>query len=912
MNIEHADQGNNQPDEVYYTWKNMADKVKNKNEDHLESNADGEKESAEAELDDKKKTSRLLGARILSSINFEDSHRDVVQNSFERATDNGEKIEGERPGIRRNFAYLSRLEKIVEKYGSQAEQKLCRLSATNLIVKPGDISEKFWERENRRSIENGDGELTDEMKDKKIKDIQERQKHSVEKWSNYLGDKNSPFPIWFKSYVFNGISKMGRYDGENQVFLKRRKGDISSYPNLNEAALSQVYQAIVAENGNEPDVERLVSNGNFNKLYSRFYTEQNLKFENIKLPEKPEDVHGKWVEYGVDHMSELFTASSLNGTWCIGQDYSVLEGYFATGGYIGHSHGAQLRKTEESLDSDTDNKSKFILFHPSSSEDSETLGVPLVSIRLDRDGQVAEISGVLDDDRGTQILNDVLVPEVKQKVLSLPGGEKYKKAFEQREQLIAIHKKLAADGQITGDDLAFLWTQENGYYSIGRYEDIEDSSMLAEAKEKTKNMFAENIDGKNIGAYHLVDILEEYGLDKSIELIPQIAKNGVDLDTIAEGVMLGKRAAGYYPEVVSYYDDHKNDYKDELRFLDALLENGASVKAVSKAMYSRNIEFRKQDEHELYLLRFGINPESILKSRNRNKEGGVLPIQEYIKNGAAIENVIPLLDLTDDITLRCSEIEDDPNYQNPEIRKLFNRTMIEQLKQIIKSEAEDWEISVDDFQSSDHSIRVWPFISHLSEERDRFFKQLDHIDDAVDLATDVAEMNTLLRCGADPDAILNRELKWAERDGRMLDHYVDFDALSKAYYIRGGGTFMADYLVEKFSPTFVAEHANTFMNETSFGVSAEAVAKRVDSRGALYRINDLYNNGATEATLANRVGEELVDILNLIQRLTDPDAPSSAAIDGFKDTMAKMGWDSIPEIRVDFKNILQAFADSIE
>ena len=111
---------------------------------------------------------KFLGAKVLAGVNFEDSHQKIVQSSFERARERGEKIEGERPGVRRNYAYLDRIEKLVEKYGSKVERRLCRFSATNLIVKPETISDKYWERENRRSIERGDGEINYEAKEKKI------------------------------------------------------------------------------------------------------------------------------------------------------------------------------------------------------------------------------------------------------------------------------------------------------------------------------------------------------------------------------------------------------------------------------------------------------------------------------------------------------------------------------------------------------------------------------------------------------------------------------------------------------------------------------------------------------------------------------------------------------------------------
>ena len=81
---------------------------------------------------EKRAASRLqneIGAKVLSLVNFESKHKDIVESSFNKARNNKEKLPGKN-NERRNFAYLSRLNNMVEKYGDKAERKtlgsLCR------------------------------------------------------------------------------------------------------------------------------------------------------------------------------------------------------------------------------------------------------------------------------------------------------------------------------------------------------------------------------------------------------------------------------------------------------------------------------------------------------------------------------------------------------------------------------------------------------------------------------------------------------------------------------------------------------------------------------------------------------------------------------------------------------------------
>ena len=66
-----------------------------------------------------------IGSKVLSLVNFESKHKDIVESSFNKARNKKEKLPGKN-NERRNFAYLSRLDRIIEKHGDAIEQKTGR------------------------------------------------------------------------------------------------------------------------------------------------------------------------------------------------------------------------------------------------------------------------------------------------------------------------------------------------------------------------------------------------------------------------------------------------------------------------------------------------------------------------------------------------------------------------------------------------------------------------------------------------------------------------------------------------------------------------------------------------------------------------------------------------------------------
>ena len=298
-------------------------------------------------LSDKQRLARLqneIGSKVLTLVSFESRNNDIVNSSFEKARKQKEKLPGKN-NERRNFAYLSRLDNMIEEHGDALEQKLWAASAENLVMDYEDIPDAYWKQQEQILRDNGQGrELSRGEKETLAEDLIEKQRESINTWSNYLGDKDCPYPLWFKIYAFDGVSKMGLINKETKEFEKRDKSTVASFPTLNPEVLAKVYRNINEFYGvdkedwlaQHPDDEKLVSlvkSGNFPKLYAKELFETKTI---IKTPEKPEDIEGDWFTYQLGNENELAKAAEGTG-WCIA-DPNVAHNYLSYGNYAGNDN----------------------------------------------------------------------------------------------------------------------------------------------------------------------------------------------------------------------------------------------------------------------------------------------------------------------------------------------------------------------------------------------------------------------------------------------------------------------------------------------------------------------------------------------------------------------------------------------
>ena len=414
-----------------------------------------------------------IGATVLSLANFQDKHKSSVQKSFDKARREKESLPGDN-NERRNLAYLKRLERIVEKGGDAAEKRLWELSKKRIhLVQTEDITESTWRsiQQDNRNHGGGNIELTDQLKDASAKEYRDVQADELESYIDYFASEDCPYPLWFKIYAWDGLTSLSRNVKTSNdgfpVLQKRDKTTTSGFPKLNPAALAKVYDGVTkiwglptdAKEANHSDAEtddvlkRIVKSGSFAKVYSY---ELSKLTQPIEVPDKTEDIHGSWIEYDLSNVEDL--SSAAEGTpWCIVSP-STAKNYLKYGSY--GAGGSEYYNGDQ-------NEARFYLFHL----EDPTTGLPskqaCASIRLDPDGKVAEVSGILDGSK--QRLNDSLLPIVKEKCDQLPGGERKYQAFLDNEHLVQIDEKIKNNEPLAADDFYFIFETDRDIEQLNDY-----------------------------------------------------------------------------------------------------------------------------------------------------------------------------------------------------------------------------------------------------------------------------------------------------------------------------------------------------------------------------------------------------------------------------------------------------------
>ena len=591
-------------------------------------------------LSDKQRLARLqneIGSKVLTLVGFESRNKDIVNSSFEKARKQKEKLPGKN-NERRNFAYLSRLDNMVEKHGDALEQKLWAASAENLVMDYEDIPDAYWKQQEQILRDNGQGrELSRGEKETLAEDLIEKQRESINTWSNYLGDKDCPYPLWFKIYAFDGVSKMGLINKETKEFEKRDKSTVASFPTLNPEVLAKVYRNINEFYGvdkedwlaQHPDDEKLVSlvkSGNFPKLYAKELFETKTI---IKTPEKPEDIEGDWFTYQLGDEDELSKAAEGTG-WCIA-DPNVAHNYLEYGNY-GHSRN-------EEADEESNSKAKFIIFKlkaPNSPDGYSTNSV--ASIRLDPDGMVTEVSGLNEG----QAIEDSLIPTVKEKVLSLPGGKEFLQKFEDKQTLIKLDHKLQNGEDLTKEELSFLYELDRPIATLDTYNN--QDPRIKELKEKYG---IEYVLEKGIDANKLVSNLDPYDVVHNLDTL---LKHGADIDNIVSN--LDPQSISYNLDILLEHgaDIDVNKLVSNLaRYaivdnLDTLLEYGADID-VNKLVSNLDPEYIAYALNTLLRNGADINVNELVS--NIGSGHIAFYLDDLLRNGADINNVIKKMDKED-------------------------------------------------------------------------------------------------------------------------------------------------------------------------------------------------------------------------------------------------------------------------
>ena len=775
-----------------------------------------------------------IGSKVLSLVNFESKHKDIVDSSFNKARQNKEKLPGKN-NERRNFAYLSRLDRIVEKYGDKAEQKLWEASAENVVMNYEDIPDSYWKQQEQILRDNGQGrELSRYEKEILAEDLIDKQRQSITSWANYLSDKNCPYPLWFKVYAFDGISKMSNTLNLDDADYNRRDNTTAlSFPKLNAEILAKVYRQIndfygvdkenwLAQHSDDEKLVSLVKSANFPKLYAKELVDTKVI---LKTPERTEDVHGDWFEYKLGDEEEI--ASLAEGTrWCV-VDPNVAHNYLVYGQYGNPEEedddyddeddnyedddyedddyeDEDYEDDDQSEAYDQDNikvensEAKFIIFRL---EDPNSPGVfasnGSASIRLGPDGKVAAISGLNEG----QAIEDALVPIVKEKALSLPGGEKYLQKFDDKQALIRLDKKMEKGEDLTKEELSFLYELDRPIATLDTYN--REDPRIPELKEK----------------YGI-----EYALEKGVDANKMVAS----LDS---------------------YDITKN--------LDTLFENGAGVNNIVNNMDSFNIE-KNLD----YLLRCGADINNIVN--NMDSDDIATNLDTLLDHDADIDNIVSNMTSKDIGTSLDALFDHGANINVNELIPELNSSSVSKHLNTLLDHGADINSIVNNMDSDDIRKNLDTLFDHGADIN------IDELVSNTDSFTIANNINSFLRCGADVNNIANNLdpgdifyycLRTLLQHGADANNIVKNLSSSPVYILYSLNTLLEyganidfNKLVSDLRPKDIATNLDTLLQH---GADINNIVNNMDSNDIHYKvIHTLLEHGADINNIVNNMDSD--------------------------------------------------------
>ena len=654
-----------------------------------------------------------------------------------------EKIPGENPKDRKNYAYLERLDLAIERGGNKLEKRIWQESIKNFapIIEKENINNKSWLQLKKAFDDNRKGqglppiEYTESEMNKDYERLRQDQVDSINSWTEYLSNKEVSFPTWFKIYTFNSVIKMGRYNQLDGKYENRDKSTIAPYPKVSPAALALTLDAVndffgqdkekwFTEHTDDDQLNAIVKSGNFGKIYTHFFKET---YKPISTPERTEDIKGEWFDFYPGQETEL--AEAAQGTpWCIASEHQ----------------GAYYLKTNLNI---ANNKARFRLFKLENESSVDGMSkTACASIRFNTEGKVDEISGLKNGDR--QTIEDSLIPIVEQEVLKYPlNPEKhFKEKFRDKKELIRLQDKAKKGEELTLDEYAFLYEKNREIFTLDTYKgpdlkiaelrNIYNLSRLLQGEDK------DAID-QDLLIQKLECVLEKTSSNDIVANFDTLLEKGFDINTIL----------------------NKMDSHGISCHIDTLLEKGIDINAIFNKLNSDDVS-QSLDT----LLEKGININTIFNKLDNYDITKNLTI--LLENGIDVNVIFDKLDSYDITKNLDTFLEKGINFNT-----IFNKLGSYGISQSINALLEngiDINVIFDRLDSYDITKSLNTLLEN-GIDANVIFDKLDsygvsyHLDTLLENGIDInaafnkldsygvsQNLNTLLENGVDVNRVFNR------------------------------------------------------------------------------------------------------------------------------------------------------------
>ena len=695
------------------------------------------------------------------------------------------------------------------------------------IIEKENINNKSWLQlkkafeDNRKGQDLPSVEYTESEMNKDYERLRQNQIDSINSWTEYLSNKETPFPTWFKIYAFNSVIKMGRYNQVDGKYEDRDKSTIAPYPKVSPAALALTLDAVndffgqdkekwFTEHTDDDQLNAVVKSGNFGKIYTHFFKET---YKPIPTPERTEDIKGEWFDFYPGQENEL--AEAAQGTpWCIASEHQ----------------GAYYLKTNLNI---ANNKARFRLFKLENESSVDGMSkTACASIRFSTKGEVVEVSGLKNGSR--QTIEDSLIPIVEQEVLKYPlNPEKhFKEKFRDKKELIRLQDKAKKGEELTLDEYAFLYEKNREIFTLDTYKgpdlkiaelrNIYNLSRLLQGEDK------DAVD-QDLLIQKLECVLEKTSSNDIVTNFDTLLEKGFDINTILNkmdshgischiDILLEKGI-----DINAIFNRLNSD--DISQTLDTLLEKGFDINAIFNKLDSHGISYNVDT-----FLEKGIDINTIFNKLNSHGVSQNLNI--LLENGIDINTIFNKLD-SYNISRTLDALLENGIDVNTIFDKLDSYDITKNLA-ILLEKGIDVNVIFDKLDSYDITKNLDTFLEK-GINFNTIFNKLGSYGISQSL-------NTLLENGIDVNVIFDK-----------LDSYDITKSLNTL--LENG--IDANVIFDKLDSYGVFYHLDTLLKN---GVDINAAFNKLDSYGVSQNLNTLLENGVDVNRVLNRLNSGSVSL----------------------------------------------------
>jgi hypothetical protein len=358
--------------------------------------------------------------------------------------------------------WFAQLEKVVSKAArsDSARAQVKSIIYKQYAMKVSEIPESHYLQQAQIARNRGQGNvhLNETQRLELAQTVVKDQQRSLDGWVEYLVSKDTQvYPMWLKYWMFTGMTKLSKFDGETGTFGSRSKETVAPFIEVNHEALAYVADAVVRKVNKksltdiqDPAFLKALEGMNFGKLYGQALYKLGVGRDGYFATNE-----GRWVLYprGSDHMPLVKSLEGRNTGWCTAGESTA---------------ATQLRDGD------------FYVYYSRDKNGEDTL--PRVAIRMEGD-QVGEVRGVAKEQNlDAQIVNSNIVSD-KMKSFG-DRGDNFVRKDADMKLLTIIEKKFRLGQELNKAEVMFVREIERPIKGFGWGRDPRIDEILVQRDKK--------------------------------------------------------------------------------------------------------------------------------------------------------------------------------------------------------------------------------------------------------------------------------------------------------------------------------------------------------------------------------------------------------------------------------------------